>query len=69
MHVSYVDALPHFEGNLVNIANAMEMQTRHQLHTSLHQDPNSLTLFVTLTEEGDTSDMGIVDRQLKSVES
>ena len=67
-HVSYVDVLPHFEGSLVNIANSMEMQARHQLHTSLHQDTNNLTLFVTLTEDGQSSGGGIVDRQLKSVE-
>jgi hypothetical protein len=66
--VSYVDVLPHFEGSLVNIANSMEMQARHQLHTSLRQDPNNLTLFVTLTEEGQLPDGGIVERQLKSVE-
>jgi hypothetical protein len=44
------------------------MKARHQLHFSLHQHPNNLTLFVTLTEEGQSPDGGIVERQLKSVE-
>jgi hypothetical protein len=65
--VSYVDVLPQLQGNLVNIANAMEMQARNQMQTSLHPDPSSLTLLVTLADDGDGYD-GVVERQLKSVE-
>jgi hypothetical protein len=42
-HVSYVDVQPHLQGNLVNIANAIEMQAKHQLKKSLHPDPSTLT--------------------------
>jgi hypothetical protein len=65
-NVSYVDKLTHMEGNLVNVANVMGMQALHQLNTSLHPDPMSMTFVIQLAE--DINHDGGVERELKLVD-
>jgi hypothetical protein len=65
-HISYVNMLNHLEGNLVNVANVMGMQAMHQVNTSLHPDPSSMTFIITLSDEFNND--GGVERELKTLD-